>query len=125
MKQIIDKYIEKLIAWCNYAIVNLMLDYENGDFKDENQEGIKKIIDNIMELSFRLDYNDGNFDISTEESLDEYEKIRNMLKNYNLRIKDILSNKSAKIKISGSTKQTLDAMLDLDIGILDLEDFVD
>lgn len=125
MEQILEKYIEKIIARCNYVITRLILEYENMDSEDENQEDIKKLIANIMELSYKLKLIEVYNNTSLEEGLSLYEEIRNMLNYHGLRNDEILHNSYERTGVSDGMTDDLNWLLCMDLEILDLEDFLD
>lgn len=125
MEDILDKFIERLIAGCNYILARLLFEYENRDLEDNSQENIKLLIANIMKLLSSLKEIEIYSDMSLEESLTMYEKIMNTLNFYSLRKEEILNNRYSRIKISNETRARLNGLYSLDIGVLDLEDFID
>lgn len=125
MREIQDKFIDRLIAECRWVITRLMLDYENKAVEKFEQTGMAGLIANIGLLIGELErvptYNSPN----VLQLLEWYERIRNLLNKYGYNNQEILEDEYSKIRISDETVDALDRLFHLDIGILELEDFIE
>lgn len=125
MWDIYNKYKDRLIAECKWAITRLMLEYENRDFEDVEQDNIILLIKNINRLLEKLCDYDGYMGGCSRSIIEHYEKLRLLLNEYGYNNQNILLNEHPEIRISDGTIIALDRLFHLDIGVFGLEDFLD
>lgn len=125
MWDIYNKYKDRLIAECKWVITRLILEYENRDFEDDEQDNIILLIKNIARLLEKLCGYDGHMGGCSRSIIEHYEKLRLLLNEYGCNNEHILLNEHPEIRISDGTRFALDRLFHLDIGILNVGDFID